>query len=105
MKVFVTIDMRKKMFVKNVWKKGYISCVLFLRRCDYCFDKGFICRRMDVFVLFIDCELFNKIVFEIIKFKIENGEIDLYLSLFLILFDCFYVGKSLKVLFLNWWLK
>ena len=105
MKAFVTIDMRKKMSVKNVWKKGHISYVPSLRRCDHCLDKGLICRRMDVFVLSTDCESFNKTAFEIIKSKIENGEIDPYLSLLSILPDCPHVGKSLKASFSNWWLK
>lgn len=44
-------------------------------------------------------------VFEIIELKIVKGEIDLYLWLFLILFDCFYECKNFMVVFLYWWLK
>ena len=60
---------------------------------------------MVVLVLSTDCESGNKTAFEIFKSKIENGEIDPYLSLLSILPDCPHVGKSLKASFSNWWLK
>lgn len=52
-----------------------------------------------------DCEMGNKMVFEIIKVKLEEVNEDLVLVFLFILLDCFYVGKSIKVVFLNWWLK
>ena len=96
---------KKKDVCEECLGKGHISYIPSLRRCDHYLDKGLICRRMVVLVLSADCELGNKTAFEIIKSKIENGEIDPYLSLLSILPDCAHVGKSLKASLSNWWLK
>lgn len=85
--------------------KEHISYIPSLRCCDHCLSNGLICRRMVVLVLSTDCEQGNKSAFQIIKNKIENGQIDPYLSLLSILPDCPHVGKSMKASFSNWWLK
>ena len=102
---FCNVCYEKKDVCEECLGKGHISYVPSLRRCDHCFDNGLICRRIVVLVLTTDCESVNKTAFEIIKSKIENGEIDPYLSLLSILPDCPHVGKSLKASFSNWWLK
>lgn len=53
----------------------------------------------------VDCEIGNKGVFEMIRKSIEEGNMDFEIFFFIVLFDFVYVGKSLKVLFSNWWFK
>ena len=104
-KSFCNVCYEKKGVCEECLEKVHISYVPSLKRCGHCLDNGLICRRMVVLVLSTDCESGNKTAFEIFKSKIENGEIDPYLSLLSILPDCPHVGKSLKVSFSNWWLK
>ena len=104
-KSFCNVCYEKKDVCEECLEKGHISYVPSLRRCGHCLDNGLICRRMVVLVLWTDCESGNKPAFEIFKSKIENSEIDPYLSLLSILPDCPHVGKSLKASFSNWWLK
>lgn len=58
-----------------------------------------------IFVVMVDCEIGNKGVFEMIRKSIEEGNMDFEIFFFIVLFDFVYVGKSLKVLFSNWWFK
>lgn len=55
----------------------------------------------------VDCEIGNKGVFEMIKKSVEDGNVDFDIFFLIVLFDCVYVyvGKSLKLLFSNWWFK
>lgn len=102
---FCNVCYERKDVCEECQEKGHISYIPSLRCCDHCLDNGLICRRMVVLVLSTDCEQGNKSAFEIFKSKIENGQIDPYLSLLLILPGCPHVGKSMKASFSNWWLK
>lgn len=78
--------------------------MFFLRFCDVCRDKDVVCFRRVVVIFCSDCESGNKSVFEIFKEKLEVDIEDFEFVFLFVLLDCSYVGKSMKVAFLNWWL-
>lgn len=85
--------------------QGQVSHVPSLRFCDSCHDNNSVCVRRVVMIVCSDCESGNKTAFEIIKAKLDAGNEDPELAFLSILPDCPHVGKSMKAVFSNWWLK
>ena len=87
----------KKVVCGNCRAKGNVSHYPALRACSRCLDTGAKCLKRAIFALSADCDTGNNGAFGMIRKSLDDGNIDPYLSLLVILPDCPLVAKSFAI--------